>query len=288
MLCPNRAPGSPRHLDAVFAAFPGFVGRRAARPRCGRRLRGAVGCGLALRGSRHRAGQIGQLAGVGLGGRPVAAGRRGVESSAGSSACTGAPAPGAAVPVMKRFSRASTPEGGPEGRGSAVVRTGDAAARGRRAAPRCHGGASPASGLRPAWAGVARWTPARSTEPSPFRLSPLLGAPGSFGEVTPTPYVCTKAARGGGSRVCGRAESNCPSFGGSAACPLRYRASRPTPQRRRLSSTSSSAFSSALRAMANRVSPSPRFINRTPLVCRPALRTWRAAVRITPPPDVIA
>src|ERR1700758_4549059 len=49
--------------------------------------------------------------------------------------------------------------------------------------------------MRPAWAGVARWAPARSTEPSPFRLSPSLGVPGSFGEVTPTPYVCTKAAR---------------------------------------------------------------------------------------------
>ena len=36
------------------------------------------------------------------------------------------------------------------------------------------------------------------------------------------------------------------------------------------------------------VSPSPRFINRTPLVCRPALRTWRAAVRMTPPPEVMA
>jgi len=32
----------------------------------------------------------------------------------------------------------------------------------------------------------------------------------------------------------------------------------------------------------------PRFINRTPLVCRPALRTCFAAVRITPPTDVIA
>ena len=46
--------------------------------------------------------------------------------------------------------------------------------------------------------------------------------------------------------------------------------------------------SSALRAMAISVVPSPRFINRTPLVCRPALRTWRAAVRMTPPPEVMA
>src|ERR1700757_1470230 len=46
--------------------------------------------------------------------------------------------------------------------------------------------------------------------------------------------------------------------------------------------------SSALRATATSVSPSPKFINRTPLVWRPALRTCRAAVRITPPPEVIA
>src|SRR5947209_14529515 len=36
---------------------------------------------------------------------------------------------------------------------------------------------------------------------------------------------------------------------------------------------SGSPTSSALRATATRLAPSPRFIKRTPLVCRPALRT---------------
>src|SRR5690606_14809416 len=46
--------------------------------------------------------------------------------------------------------------------------------------------------------------------------------------------------------------------------------------------------SSALRATASSVVPSSRFINRTPLVCLPALRTCLAAVRMTPPLDVMA
>ena len=49
----------------------------------------------------------------------------------------------------------------------------------------------------------------------------------------------------------------------------------------------SEAFS-ALRAMASRVPPSPRFIRRTPLVWRPALRTSLAVVRMTPPLAVMA
>ena len=48
-------------------------------------------------------------------------------------------------------------------------------------------------------------------------------------------------------------------------------------------SSGSLASSSALRATASSVAVSPRFIRRTPLVCRPALRTSRAEVRITPP-----
>ena len=48
-------------------------------------------------------------------------------------------------------------------------------------------------------------------------------------------------------------------------------------------STASTASSSALRATAIRVVPSPRFISRTPFVCRPALRTSLALVRMTPP-----
>ncbi|SKV81654.1 Uncharacterised protein [Mycobacteroides abscessus subsp. abscessus] len=36
------------------------------------------------------------------------------------------------------------------------------------------------------------------------------------------------------------------------------------------------------------MSPSPRFISRTPLVWRPALRTCFAMVRMTPPPEVMA
>ena len=54
------------------------------------------------------------------------------------------------------------------------------------------------------------------------------------------------------------------------------------------SSRSSSSGSSALRAIASSESPSARFIRRTPLVCRPALRTCLANVRITPPLDVMA
>ena len=49
-----------------------------------------------------------------------------------------------------------------------------------------------------------------------------------------------------------------------------------------------SASSSALRATASSVAVSPRFIRRTPFVCRPAFRTSRAEVRITPPVEVIA
>ncbi len=55
-----------------------------------------------------------------------------------------------------------------------------------------------------------------------------------------------------------------------------------------VATASDSSGSSALRAIASSVSPSPRFINRTPLVWRPALRTCLAAVRITPPPVVMA
>src|ERR1700738_2237689 len=77
-----------------------------------------------------------------------------------------------------------------------------------------------------------------------------LPLPGSFGELTSAPYVV---------------ESGSASTAPSALTP-----------------------SSAFRATATSVSPSPRFINRPPLVWRPALRTCRAAVRITPPPEVIA
>ena len=49
-----------------------------------------------------------------------------------------------------------------------------------------------------------------------------------------------------------------------------------------------SSGSSALRATATIVTPSGRFISRTPMVCRCARRTSRALVRITPPLDVIA
>ena len=46
--------------------------------------------------------------------------------------------------------------------------------------------------------------------------------------------------------------------------------------------------SSALRATAIKVVLSPRFISRTPFVCRPALRTCSARVLMTPPLEVMA
>ena len=49
-----------------------------------------------------------------------------------------------------------------------------------------------------------------------------------------------------------------------------------------------SSGSSALRATATRVTPSGRFMSRTPIVCRWARRTSRALVLMTPPLDVIA
>src|SRR5699024_9172699 len=49
------------------------------------------------------------------------------------------------------------------------------------------------------------------------------------------------------------------------------------------SDRSSSSGSSALRAMANSASSAARFIRRTPWVCRPALRTCLASVRMIPP-----
>src|SRR5699024_9277332 len=54
------------------------------------------------------------------------------------------------------------------------------------------------------------------------------------------------------------------------------------------SDRSSSSGSSALRAMANSASSAARFIRRTPLVCRPALRTCLANVRMIPPLEVMA
>jgi len=51
---------------------------------------------------------------------------------------------------------------------------------------------------------------------------------------------------------------------------------------------SCSSGSSALRAIATRLTPSGRFINRTPIVCRCARRTSAACVRMTTPSDVIA
>ena len=51
---------------------------------------------------------------------------------------------------------------------------------------------------------------------------------------------------------------------------------------------SCSSGSSALRATATRVTPSGRFISRTPMVCRCARRTSAAFVRMTPPSEVIA
>lgn len=49
-----------------------------------------------------------------------------------------------------------------------------------------------------------------------------------------------------------------------------------------------SSGSSALRAIATRLTPSGRFISRTPIVCRCALRTSAELVRITTPSEVIA
>ena len=127
------------------------------------------------------------------------------------------PAPGAAVPDMNRFSRASTPAGGPVGRGSLCGSAGRCADWAARAAPRCQGGESAASGARAA-GGVARCEPARSTEPSPLRVSPCLGAPGSLGEVTPTPYISCAGRPDGGSRIMsGRAESSCPALSWASA-----------------------------------------------------------------------
>jgi hypothetical protein len=141
------------------------------------------------------------------------------DSCDGISACAGcAAAPGAAVPVMIRLSGTSAP--GERGSwcagGSGGVRCDGG---GVRAAPRCHGGTSLASEMRPAaGSGVDSCGSPRSTEPFPFGLSPGSGHPGSSAEVTPAPYVCTRAVRAVAVTLCRRVESNCPAPPGSD-CP---------------------------------------------------------------------
>src|SRR6202140_1198776 len=158
----------------------------------------------------------------------------------------------AAGPEMKRLIRSSPPDGA-WGPGGGSGRRAGGGCCDRPFAPRCQGGTSPRS-VGPGFDSPGFACPGFDRGADPLDRGPGGGGPlplpGSFGELTSAPYVVE--------------------YGSASTAP-----SALTP-------------SSAFRAMATSVSPSPRFINRTPLVWRPALRTCRAAVRITPPPEVIA
>src|ERR1700719_2360237 len=164
----------------------------------------------------------------------------------------------AAGPEMKRLIRSSTPDGA-WGPGGGSGRRAGGGCCDRPVAPRGKGGTSPRSVTGPGFDSPGFACPGFACPGFDRGADPLdrgpggggpLPLPGSFGELTSAPYVVE--------------------YGSASTAP-----SVLTP-------------SSAFRAMATSVSPSPRFINRTPLVWRPALRTCRAAVRITPPPEVIA
>src|ERR1700693_1960095 len=164
----------------------------------------------------------------------------------------------AAGPEMKRLIRSSTPDGA-WGPGGGSGRRAGGASGARPFAPRCQGATSPRSVTGPGFDSPGFACPGFACPGFDRGADPLdrgpggggpLPLPGSFGELTSAPYVV--------------------GYGSASTAP-----SALTP-------------SSAFRAMATSVSPSPRFINRTPLVWRPALRTCRAAVRITPPPAAIA
>src|SRR6202045_4911359 len=159
----------------------------------------------------------------------------------------------AAGPEMKRLIRSSTPDGA-WGPGGGSGRRAGGGCCDRPFAPRCQGGTSPRSVTGAGFDSPGFACPGLARGADPLDRGPGGGGPlplpGSFGELTSAPYVVE--------------------YGSAATAPSVV--------------TTSSAF----RAMATSVSPSPRFINPTPLVWRPALRTCRAAVRITPPPEVIA
>jgi hypothetical protein len=103
----------------------------------------------------------------------ASAGGPSARAGAASNSCVSltprAVVPGPAVPDMKRFSRSSMPPGGVDGLDS--VDDSEPGRRGLdvpREAPRCHGGESPVSEVRPVGPDVARCAPDRSAEPSPF------------------------------------------------------------------------------------------------------------------------
>ncbi len=231
--CGGRGPG-PDKSGSSLAYTSGRTGS----------LRVAGNC--AASGSRAGAG-AGSRAGAGTGAGPD------VGADAGGPCAAG-------PPEMNWLMRASTageparapsPFGGPS-----WVRCGGRV----RDVPRCQGGGtSPCSAgaSGPVGPGLGGRPPSTGPllEPlAPPGLSPVRGGPGSFGELT---Y---------GSLAQGRPHSavDMPTFrhyvaSDSSAVPS--------------ISDSSTASSSALRATAISVSPSPRFIKRTPLVWRPALRT---------------
>ena len=244
----------------------GPAGRR--RSRGGRRRprdgSAAVRSAAGLRGPRARGGtrQVGQLAGVGLGtGRLVAAAAgavwaerlrsRAARCARGGAGVAAEPCAGSTPdrPTMNRLSRASAPGELPADvptRPRLGARTLRRALRWpaacRAALPRRHvAGCDP--GHRCPEPLVVDPS-SRCVLPGP---SPVRGGPGSFGE---------------------------PTYGSLARADCHRRsASHVVASVVRLIAVVVAASSSALRATAISVSPSPRFIKRTPLVCRPALRT---------------